>query len=72
MWAAGGGYVLRMMLGRGAEATGVDYSAISVTRTTSKVAAYIERGQAKVDCASIQALPYENERFDLVTAFETV
>lgn len=68
----GGGYVLHMMLERGAEAAGVGHSTTSVARTSSMVAAYIERGKARVDCASVQALPYENESFDLITAFETV
>lgn len=68
----GGGYALRMMLERGAEAVGVDYSAASVVRTSAKVAEYIERGKAQVDCASVQDLPYADESFDLVTAFETV
>lgn len=68
----GGGCSLHIMLERGAKASGVDYSATSVARATSKVATYIERGMAKIDCASVQALPYENESFDLITAFETI
>ena len=68
----GGGDVLHMMLERGADATGVDYSATSVSKTLSRVAKYVECGKAKVYCASVQALPDGDKSFDLITAFATV
>lgn len=50
---------------------GVDYSAASVAAARSTNAAAIAAGRVEIQQASVSALPFSGETFDLVTAVET-
>jgi len=67
----GGGYNIKRMLSRCAQGTivGFDISAESV-----KKAAKVNAGEKRVRIVqgSVEKMPFEDERFDLATAFETV
>ncbi len=52
--------------------TGIDYSPVSVKKSTEVNAAAIAAGRCRVLEGSAAALPFEEGTFDLVTAFETV
>lgn len=52
--------------------TGIDYSPVSVKKSTEVNAAAIAAGRCRVLEGSAAALPFEENAFDLVTAFETV
>ena len=52
--------------------TGIDYSPVSVKKSTEVNAAAIAAGRCRVLEGSAAALPFEEDAFDLVTAFETV
>ncbi len=52
--------------------TGIDYSPVSVKKSTEVNAAAIAAGRCRVLEGSAAALPFEEGAFDLVTAFETV
>ncbi|MCR5193617.1 MAG: class I SAM-dependent methyltransferase [Bacteroidales bacterium] len=54
------------------KATGIDYSSVSVKKSRKVNAAAIASGRCKVVEGSASALPFEENSFDLVTAFETV
>ena len=51
---------------------GIDYSAVSVEKARKVNAGAIAAGQCTVQQASVAELPFEEEQFDVVTAFETV
>ena len=52
--------------------TGIDYSPVSVKKSSEVNAAAIAAGRCRVLEGSAAALPFEEGVFDLVTAFETV
>ena len=52
--------------------TGIDYSNVSVKKSTEVNAAAIADGRCRVVEGSAAALPFADGEFDLVTAFETV
>ena len=52
--------------------TGIDYSPVSVKKSTEVNAAAIASGRCRMLEGSAAALPFEEGVFDLVTAFETV
>ena len=52
--------------------TGIDYSPVSVKKSTEVNAAAIAAGRCHILEGSAAALPFEEGVFDLVTAFETV
>ena len=52
--------------------TGIDYSSVSVEKSKKLNAKTIAEGHCRVLEASVAMLPFENEKFDVVTAFETV
>ena len=51
---------------------GIDYSDVSVQKSRKVNQKAIEKGKCEILQASVMELPFENEVFDLVTAFETV
>ena len=51
---------------------GIDYAAVSVEKAQKVNASAIEAGRCAVQQARVAELPFEAERFDVVTAFETV
>ncbi len=69
----GGGFTIRRLLKRSKDAQvyGIDISEESVAKA-KKVNADVLEKQVFVTLGSAEKLPYENEKFDLVTAIETV
>ena len=69
----GGGFTIRRLLKRSKDAQvyGIDISEESVAKA-KKVNAEVLDKQVFVTQGSAEKLPYENEKFDLVTAVETV
>ena len=69
----GGGFTIRRLLNRSKDAQvyGIDISEESVAKA-KKVNAEVLDKQVFVTQGSAEKLPYENEKFDLVTAVETV
>lgn len=51
---------------------GIDHSPASVEFATSHNARAVEEGRCKIACGSVSNLPYDDESFDDITAFETV
>ncbi len=70
----GGGRNAGELLRRYPEAglAALDHSELSVTRTREINKDHIAAGRCTVTQGDVAALPYENESFDLATAFETV
>ena len=70
----GGGRNAGELLKRFPEAklTAVDYSELSVEKTKEYNGDMVAAGRCRVIRASVAQLPFEDEAFDLVTAFETV
>ena len=70
----GGGANLRKLLKLCANGTvtGIDYSSVSVEKSKRLNAKTILEGRCCVLEASVAALPFEDNKFDVVTAFETV
>lgn len=52
--------------------TGIDYSPVSVKKSTEVNAAAITAGRCRVLEGNASALPFNDNSFDIVTAFETV
>ena len=69
----GGGANIRTLLKKYPDGSvkGVDYSPVSVEQSAKLNRAAVKEGRCEVLQASVTALPFENEQFDLVTAFET-
>jgi len=52
--------------------TAVDYSELSVAKAAEYNKKAIEEGRCNVQQANVISLPFEDRRFDLATAFETI
>ena len=69
----GGGNIQRLLQRCGqAKVTGVDYSPVSVEKSTKVNADAIAKGRCEVLSANVAALPFKDSTFDMATAFETV
>lgn len=70
----GGGANLAALLEfcRDGSVTGLDYSVVSVAKSTAVNRQAVEAGRCQVLQGDVMALPFAAEQFDLVTAFETV
>ena len=70
----GGGANLRKLLKLCANGTvtGIDYSSVSVEKSKRLNTKTISEGRCCVLETSVAALPFEDNKFDVVTAFETV
>lgn len=70
----GGGANIARLLQRCPKGTvkGIDYSSVSVKKSSEVNATAIAAGRCEVREGSAASLPYSDEEFDLVTAFETV
>ena len=70
----GGGANLRKLLKRcpAGSVAGIDYSDVSVEKSRTLNRKAIQNGRCEVLRASVTELPFDEARFDLVTAFETV
>jgi len=69
----GGGRTLQKLAAAAPQAKvfGVDYAQTSVATSRKANAAAIRRGQLNIEQASVSALPFPGDSFDLVTAVET-
>lgn len=54
------------------QVTGLDYSDVSVEETEKVNRTAIRQGRCRVVQGDVSSLPFEDDSFDLVTAFETV
>ena len=52
--------------------TGLDYSAVSVTKSIAVNQQAVKAGRCQVLQGNVMALPFAEAQFDLITAFETV
>lgn len=70
----GGGANIARLLARSkaAKVTGVDYSPVSVAKSSKVNAGVIAKGRCEVLEANVAALPFGDSKFALATAFETV
>jgi len=68
----GGGANVRRLLERSDKAYGIDYSEISVAKSRETNVEAIRRGKCEILQGDVCCLPFENNSFDIVTAFETV
>ena len=68
-----GGANVKRLLERGCQkAVGVDYSAVSVLQSVKFNKKFMEQGRCRIVNANVSSLPFENDEFDIATAFETV
>ena len=51
---------------------GIDYSPASVAKSLKKNKKAVTEKRSEIVQANVQAIPFENKTFDLVTAFETI
>lgn len=70
----GGGANLQRLMERvpHAQVTGIDYSPVSVQLSSEVNAEAIAAGRCRVLEANVLALPFEDDSFDVATAFETI
>lgn len=68
----GGGNAVSLMSAKSNMVYGVDYSEVSVKKTLRKNADAVRQGRVRVEHASVSILPFADDTFDLITAFETV
>ena len=70
----GGGANIARLLQRAPKGVvqGIDYSSVSVAKSSKVNAKAIAEGRCKVQEASVVKLPFVENTFDLVTAFETI
>ena len=70
----GGGANIRTLLKKcpAGQVKGIDYSPVSVEKAQSVNREAIAAGRCEILQASVMALPFAAQQFDLVTAFETV
>ncbi len=70
----GGGANVRRLLSEsgGAHVTGVDYSPVSVSKSSKVNTEAIKEGKCRILEANVASLPFDEGEFALATAFETV
>lgn len=68
----GGGMNVRRMAEKAKKVFGVDYSIVSVELSREVNEEFIKNGQVEIVEGNVQSLPFEDDTFDIVTAFETV
>ena len=70
----GGGANIARLLQRAPKGVvqGIDYSSVSVAKSSKVNAKAIAEGRCKVQEASVVKLPFGENAFDLITAFETI
>lgn len=70
----GGGANVKRLLRKSPDGkvTGIDYSEISVEKSKKLNKADIENKRCEILKANVMDLPFENDAFDVITAFETI
>ena len=59
-------------IGKDGCVVGIDYSEVSVEKSTDLNKQAIDDGKVKVLQGSVSEMPFEDESFDIVTGFETI
>ena len=68
----GGGANVKRLLSKCDKAYGIDYSEVSVAKSKEVNAADIAKGRCEIYQCDVRSLPFDNDSFNAVTAFETV
>lgn len=70
----GGGANIALWLERckGGHVTGIDYSEVSVSASQKRNRTAIERGRCEIVQGNVADMPFGNDTFDCVSAFETI
>ena len=68
----GGGANVKRLLEMCDKSYGIDYSEVSVAKSKEINAKEIEQGRCDIYQSDVRSLPFDEEHFDLVTAFETI
>lgn len=70
----GGGANIANWLGKctNGHVTGIDYSKVSVAESEKLNAIAIKQGKCDIVCGDVSSMPFDDEAFDCVSAFETV
>ena len=68
----GGGMNVKRMAEKAKKVYGVDYSIVSVELSSEVNEDLIKQGQVEIVEGNVKSLPFEDNTFDIVTAFETV
>lgn len=70
----GGGVNIKKMLAENADihVSGIDYSEVSVQKSRDVNTKAIKAGRCEIRQGNVMELPYDADKFNLVTAFETI
>ena len=68
----GGGININRMAKDAKKVYGIDYSIESVNLSKEVNNDYIKQGKVEIHEGNVQSLPFEDDTFDIITAFETV
>ena len=68
----GGGININRMVKKAKKVYGIDYSIESVKLSKEVNEEYIKQEKVEIKQANVQSIPYEDETFDIITAFETI
>ena len=68
----GGNICSYLMRCDGGRVDGIDYSEVSVNAAQQLNARAIDEGRCRIMCADVDAIPFDDGSYDLVTAFETI
>ena len=68
----GGGANVKRLLAKCDKAYGIDYSEISVSKSKEINAEAIKNNRCEIHQCDVRSLPFDNDSFNVVTAFETV
>lgn len=68
----GGGVAIRMMAEKAASVYGIDISDVSVARSIKTNSRAVRENRVRVTASDVLGMPFKEDMFSLVTAFETV
>ena len=68
----GGGANVGRLLAKCEKAYGIDYSEVSVAKSKEVNAEAIKQNRCEICQSDVRSLPFDNDSFNIVTAFETV
>ena len=68
----GGANIKRLLAMANGKVFGVDFSKVAVAEKKKTNKIEVKSGRCQVFCADVRELPFEDAKFDVVTAFETI
>ncbi len=68
----GGGANVKRLLSKCEKVYGIDYSEVSIAKSKQVNAQAIAKGRCEIHQCDVCSLPFDNESFDMVSAFETI